>query len=315
MMRTKLAFVGFVAAGNAMWHQVLDNLCLVVTDQSATTCDSSYAPNSTQYNSVLQSSEKSYPRTFLYYKVLFQKVLLQYYKVLIQYYSVLQSTTPVLLPTTILVQYYKVLLQYYKVLLQNYSVLQSTTPVLLRTKKKYSSTTSYYKVLVQYYFVLQNTTPILQSTTPVLLRTTKDYSSTTKYDSSTTSYYKVLLQYYKILLQYYFILQSTTPVLLVQYYFVLQSTSPELLRITKSYSSTTKWVACLIIITYETSFTMRGATAVTIQPPQILRLSRRKTHLLNHHYIWKLIYNARSNRCHDPASPNTAPVTQKDSLT
>ena len=56
MTRTKLAFVGFVAAGNSMWHQVLDDLCLVVTDQSATTCDSSFAPNSTQYNSVLQST-------------------------------------------------------------------------------------------------------------------------------------------------------------------------------------------------------------------------------------------------------------------
>ena len=89
-----------------------------------------------------------------------------------------------------------------------------------------------------------------------------------------------------------------------------------------SRSNLTKYCAChaerltyLIIITYETSFTMRGATGVTIQPHQILRLSRRKTHLLNHHYIWNLIYNARSNRCHDPTSPNTAPVTQKDSLT
>ena len=69
------------------------SLCLIVTDQPATTCDSSYAPNSTQYNSVLQSSEKCYPSTILYYKVL------------LQYYSVLQSTTPesttpVLLRTT-----------------------------------------------------------------------------------------------------------------------------------------------------------------------------------------------------------------------
>ena len=82
-----------------------------------------------------------------------------------------------------------------------------------------------------------------------------------------------------------------------------------------SRSNLTKYCAChaerltyLIIITYETSFTMRGATGVTIQPHQILRLSRRKTHLLSHHYIWNLIYNARSNRCHDPTSPNTAPV-------
>ena len=156
MTRTKLAFVGFVATGNSMWHQVLDDLCLVVTDQSATTCDSSYAPNSTQYNSVLQSSEKCYPSSILYYKVLLQKVLLQYYKVLIQYYSVLQSTSPVLLRTT---KYYssttpycKVLqstTSYYKVLVQYYSVLQSTTPVLLRTTKYYSSTTSYYKVLLR----------------------------------------------------------------------------------------------------------------------------------------------------------------------
>ena len=87
-----------------------------------------------------------------------------------------------------------------------------------------------------------------------------------------------------------------------------------------SRSNLTKYWAChaerltyLIIITYETSFTMRGATGVTIQPHQILRLSRRKTHLLNHHYIWNLIYNARSNRCHDQNSPNTAPVAQKDS--
>ena len=104
MTRTKLAFVGFVAAGNSMWHQVLDDLCLVVTDQSATTWDSSYAPNSTQYNSVLQSSEKCYPSTILYYKVLLQKVLLQYY-------SVLQSTSPVLLRTT---KYYSSTTPYYK---------------------------------------------------------------------------------------------------------------------------------------------------------------------------------------------------------
>ena len=90
MTRTKLAFVGFVAAGNSLWHQVLDDVKV-----------SAYAPNSTQYNSVLQSSEKCYPSTILYYKVL------------LQYYSVLQSTTPE--STT--------------------PVLQSTTPVLLRTTK------------------------------------------------------------------------------------------------------------------------------------------------------------------------------------
>ena len=89
-----------------------------------------------------------------------------------------------------------------------------------------------------------------------------------------------------------------------------------------SRSNLTKYCAChaerlayLVLITYETSFTMRGATGVTIQPHQILRLSRRKTHILSPHHIWNVIYNARSNRCHDPTSPNTAPVTQKDSHT
>ena len=49
-----------------------------------------------------------------------------------------------------------------------------------------------------------------------------------------------------------------------------------------SRSNLTKYFAChaerltyLIIITYETSFTMRGATGVTIQPHQILRLPRK----------------------------------------
>ena len=112
MTQTKLAFVGFVAAGNSMWHQVLDDVKVSaslsqISPQRHATLPTSYAPNSTQYNSVLQSSEKCYPSTILYYKVLLQyykvllqKVLIQYYKVLVQYYSVLQSTTPVLLRTT-----------------------------------------------------------------------------------------------------------------------------------------------------------------------------------------------------------------------
>ena len=89
-----------------------------------------------------------------------------------------------------------------------------------------------------------------------------------------------------------------------------------------SRSNLTKYCAChaerltyLVLITYETSFTMRGATGVTIQPHQILRLPRRKTRMLHPHHIWNVIYSARSNRCHDPTSPNTAPVTQKDSHT
>ena len=139
MTRTKLAFVGFVAAGNSMWHQVLDDVKV-----------SAYAPNSTQYNSVLQSSEKCYPSTILYYKVL------------LQYYSVLQSTTPE--STT---PYYKVLLQYYFVLQSISPVLQSTTPLQSTTLVLQSTSP------VQYYSVLQSTSPVLLRTTPVLQNTTK----------------------------------------------------------------------------------------------------------------------------------------------
>ena len=87
-----------------------------------------------------------------------------------------------------------------------------------------------------------------------------------------------------------------------------------------SRSNLTKYCAChaerlayLVLITYETSFTVRGTTGVKIQPHQILRLSRRKTHMLSPHHIWNVIYSARSNRCHHPTSPNTAPATQSDS--
>ena len=179
-------------------------------------------------------------------------------------------------------------------------------------------------------------------------------------------------------------------------------------NLTKYCACHEKWLDCFIVLTYETSFPMRGATGVTIQPHQILRLprkmtlqdfkenlqkqmkrhfqcgadptmirpwsdhenanrnpprkwgyfsssprafsiekynvsrpilhsnlhqilrlprkvplelhqilrlSRRKTRILSPHHIWILIYNARSNRCHHPTSPNTAPATQKDSLT
>ena len=69
----------------------------------------------------------------------------------------------------------------------------------------------------------------------------------------------------------------------------------------------------LVRITYETSFTVRGATGVTIQPHQILHLSRRKPRILSPHHIWNVIYSARSNRCHHPTSPNTAPATKNGS--
>ena len=90
-----------------------------------------------------------------------------------------------------------------------------------------------------------------------------------------------------------------------------QQVSPS--NLTKYCACHTEWLACLIVVTYETSFTMRGATGVTIQPHQILRLPHKMTRMLDRRHIWNVIYNARSNRCHHPTSRNTAPATQNDS--
>ena len=173
-------------------------------------------------------------------------------------------------------------------------VICGTTPVLLCTTKNYNvllqyysnellCTTKYYASTTLYYKVLERTTPVLFCTTKyyasttlyykVLERTTPVLLCTTKYYSSTTLYYKVLLQYYSVLHQYYNVL--------LRYYF-------------------------------ETSFTMRGATRVTVQLHQILRLPRKMNVFNDPHHIWNIISNARSNKSHPPTSPNTAPATQNE---
>ena len=90
-----------------------------------------------------------------------------------------------------------------------------------------------------------------------------------------------------------------------------QQVSPS--NLTKYRACHTKWLACLIVVTYETSFPMRGATGITIQPHELLRLPHRMTRMLDRRHIWNVFYNARSNKCHHPTSPNTAPATQNDS--
>ena len=94
--------------------------------------------------------------------------------------------------------------------------------------------------------------------------------------------------------------------------FTMRGATGVTIHLTKYCACHTEWLACLIVVTYETSFTMRGATGVTIQPHQILRLPRKMTRLLYRPHIWNVIYNARSNRCHHPTSPNTAPATKND---
>ena len=57
---------------------------------------------------------------------------------------------------------------------------------------------------------------------------------------------------------------------------------------------------------------MRGATRVSLQLQQLLRLPRKMTLVINPRHTWNAIYNARNNRWHPPTSPNTAPATQND---
>ena len=52
-----------------------------------------------------------------------------------------------------------------------------------------------------------------------------------------------------------------------------QQESPS--HFTKYCACHAKWISCLIRITYETSFPMRGATGINLQPHQILRLPRK----------------------------------------
>ena len=66
-------------------------------------------------------------------------------------------------------------------------------------------------------------------------------------------------------------------------------------NLTKYCACQEKWISWLIRITYETSFTMRGATRVILQLHQILRLPRKMNLMIDPHHIWNVIYNARSN--------------------
>ena len=84
-------------------------------------------------------------------------------------------------------------------------------------------------------------------------------------------------------------------------------------NITKYCTCHEKWLSWLILVTYETLFTMRGATQVTLQHHQILHLPRKMTLMIDPRHIWNVIYNARSNTGYPPTSPNIAPATKNDS--
>ena len=70
-----------------------------------------------------------------------------------------------------------------------------------------------------------------------------------------------------------------------------------------------KWISWLIRVAYETAFTMRGASKASLQPHQILRLPRKMNLMIDPRRIWIVIYNARSKQSQPLTSPN-APATK-----
>ena len=300
---------------------------------------------------VLLCTTKYYSSTTLYYSstTLYYKVLRQYYSVLqsttpvllctTQYYSsttpvllcttqYYSSTTPVLLCTTKYYSstslYYKVLLQYYSVLHSTTPVLLCTTPVLLCTTQYYSSTTLYYKVLLQY-----------------------NSSTTLYYSWLIRGAAEMSLQHHQILrlprkvtliidpLHTWNVISNkrsnksqpptsanTAPATQndthnqssshMKRYLQCAEQQVSLSKLTKYCACHEKWISWLILVTYETLFTMRGDTSVIVQTHQILRLPRKMTCMINPRHTWNAIYNARSNKRHCPNSSNTAPATQNE---
>ena len=81
-------------------------------------------------------------------------------------------------------------------------------------------------------------------------------------------------------------------------------------RSTKYCACHAKCISWLIRVTYETSFRMRGASKVNLEPHQILRLPRKMNLMIDPRHKWNVIYNARSKHSQPPTSPNTAPATK-----
>ena len=70
-----------------------------------------------------------------------------------------------------------------------------------------------------------------------------------------------------------------------------------------------------ILISHETSSTMRGATGLIRQVHQILRLPRKMNLMIDPPHIWNVQYKMRSNKSYPPTSPNTAPGSRECLMT
>ena len=172
-----------------------------------------------------------------------------------------------------------------------YSVPQSTTPVLLCTTKYYSSTTLYYKVLIQYYSPLQTSTLDWS-----LTHTKRHFHCAEQQSQPPTSANTAPATPKSFMIDPHHIWNviynarsnkshpptspNTAPATKNDSHDwsclhknVEQQHSPA--NVSKYCACHAKWLSWLIVLTYEMSFTMRGATGITLQPHQILRLPRK----------------------------------------
>ena len=276
-------------SSTTLYYKVLLQYYSVLRSTTVLLCTAKYYSSTTLYYTVLQRTTPVLPCTTKYYSS-----TTLYCNVLLQYYSVLQSTT--LYYTT---TYYSSTTLYYKVLLQYYPVLQSTTPVLLCTTKYYSSTTLYYTVL--------------QRTTPVPLCTTKYYSSTTLLLQSATPGLLCTTQYCSSTTLYYNARSNrshpptspnTAPATQndcddwsashMKRHLQCAEQQESQSNFTKDCACHAKWISWLIRLTYETSFRMRGASKVNLEPHQILRLPRKMNLMIDPRHIWNIIEQAKS---------------------
>ena len=276
-----------------------------------------------QYYSVLQSTTPVLLCTTTYCSstTLYYKVLLQYCKVLLQYYPVLQSTIPVLLCTT---KYYSSTTLYYKVLLQYYSVLQSTTPILLCTTQYYNvllqyysvvhSATTYYSSITLYYKaafiwtviymidvrriwnVMYNARsnrshpPTSPNTAPATQNDCDDWSAShmkrhlqcAEQQDSQSNFTKYCAGHAKWIPWLIRVSHMKRHLECAE-----QQESPS--TFTKYCACHGKWISWLIRLTYETSFRMRGASKVNLEPHQILRLPRKMHLMIDPRHIWNVI--------------------------
>ena len=187
-----------------------------------------------------------------------------------------------------------------------YPVLPSIIPQALCTTKYYSvpqSSTPHYKVLLQHHSVLCTTKYYY-----VLKRLTwnggaqASLSNLTKYCACHTKWLACLILVtcghviYDGRCNRCHLPTSPTP--------APAQVSPS--ELTNYCASQAKRLTCLISVTHEKWFAKSEATRITLQPHQILHLSRKTTHMLFPRHIWNFIYTARSNKCHTPTSPSLA---------